>query len=120
MRSSAPTRADVSAGATVAPRRRPQIVVDSGAREAHLTRSTATRGNAMTNYKLTISQLLADPAVSYWLKAAVEALMRRDPVDSVTDANHLANLMQERAKQHYKESMPYKSACRRLHERWAS
>lgn len=43
-----------------------------------------------------LAALMDDPAVSYWLKGAVRALMERDPVDAANDADVLAKIMGER------------------------
>jgi hypothetical protein len=41
-------------------------------------------------------QIRTDPSVSYWLKAALEALDERDPVDAYNDAQALARVQQVR------------------------
>lgn len=43
-----------------------------------------------------IEAVLADPATSEWLKAAIETLVDRDPVDALNDALVLASLFDER------------------------
>lgn len=43
-----------------------------------------------------IEEVLADPATSYWLKAAIQSLANRDPVDALNDALVLAALLEER------------------------
>ncbi len=43
-----------------------------------------------------IERTLADPSTSYWLAAAIRALMQRDPLDAAIDAQHLADLMAAR------------------------
>jgi hypothetical protein len=40
-----------------------------------------------------ISEVLADAATSYWLKAALRDALRRDPVDALNDALLLAALL---------------------------
>ena len=41
-------------------------------------------------------QIRTDPSVSYWLKAAIEALDKRDPVDAYNDAQSLARVQEMR------------------------
>jgi len=41
-------------------------------------------------------EVLADPAASEWLKAALEGALTRDPVDALNDALLLAGLLEER------------------------
>lgn len=49
-----------------------------------------------TNYQR-IRRIVADaPGASYWLKAAVEALDKRDPVDALNDAEELLAVAQAR------------------------
>ncbi len=51
----------------------------------------------------TVDELLDDPSVSYWLKNALIAALKRDPVDALNDArllaealeNHLENILNE-------------------------
>ena len=43
-----------------------------------------------------INAVLMDPAISYWLKDAVQALIQRDPVDALSEAYTLATLMLQR------------------------
>lgn len=43
------------------------------------------------------ADLLANPAVSYWLKQAIHDLNGRDPLDAARDAELLAILMRKRA-----------------------
>ena len=40
--------------------------------------------------------ILADPAASYWLKEAIRALLSRDALDAVHDAELLAKLFSAR------------------------
>ncbi len=51
--------------------------------------------NSMT-YEQHKFQIRTDPSVSYWLKAALEALDERDPVDALNDAQVLAKVQQTR------------------------
>jgi hypothetical protein len=46
-----------------------------------------------------IPDVLADPAVSDWLKAALIAALRRDPVDALNDALVLAALLDARLRE---------------------
>jgi hypothetical protein len=41
-------------------------------------------------------QIRTDPSASYWLKAALEALDKRDPVDAYNDAQALARAQETR------------------------
>jgi len=40
-----------------------------------------------------IEQILADPAASDWLKAALQSALSRDPVDAANDAEVLAKVL---------------------------
>lgn len=40
-----------------------------------------------------VAMVLADPAVSYWLKDALRRALRRDPVDAYYDAKLLVELL---------------------------
>jgi hypothetical protein len=40
-----------------------------------------------------IDEVLADPAASYWLKAALCSALRRDPVDAANDSETLTRLL---------------------------
>lgn len=53
----------------------------------------------MRTYAGMFRELQNDPSVSYWLKDALHALDKRDPVDAVCDAELLANVMGQRAKE---------------------
>ena len=48
-----------------------------------------------------ICRTLNDPAVSDWLKRAIEDLILRDPVDAANDTEFLAKLMSDRAQLSY-------------------
>lgn len=48
--------------------------------------------------RITIDQVLADPAASFWLKDALRSAMERDPVDAANDAEVLAKLLAERCR----------------------
>ena len=43
--------------------------------------------------------IVADPAATYWLRGAMAALEKRDPIDALKDAETLALLAQLRAKE---------------------
>lgn len=47
----------------------------------------------------TIEQILADPAASDWLKAALYTALSRDPVDAANDAEVLAKVLDHRCRQ---------------------
>jgi hypothetical protein len=46
-----------------------------------------------------IDGVLADPAASYWLKAALHSALSRDPVDAAHDSEILARLLERRCQQ---------------------
>jgi len=46
-----------------------------------------------------IDQVLADPAVSFWLKDSLVAALSRDPVDAANDADVLVRLLSERCRE---------------------
>ena len=50
--------------------------------------------------KLAIDRVFHDPASSYWLIQAIEALLQRDPLDAAIDAQVLADLMAKRQHDH--------------------
>lgn len=43
-----------------------------------------------------IEKVMDSPAASYWLKSALEDALKRDPVDSLNDAEYLVDLLSER------------------------
>jgi hypothetical protein len=43
-----------------------------------------------------VQDILADPAVSTWLKTALRESLERDPVDALNDALLLASMLEER------------------------
>jgi hypothetical protein len=43
-----------------------------------------------------IEEVLADPAASFWLKAALRSSLCRDPVDAAHDSDILARLLGRR------------------------
>ena len=45
----------------------------------------------------TIEEVLADPAASCWMKAALRSALDRDPVDAANDADCLSSLLEARA-----------------------
>ena len=45
-----------------------------------------------------IEQVLADPAASFWLKAALRSSLSRDPVDAANDSDILARLLEQRCR----------------------
>ena len=53
----------------------------------------------MTGYLETRAAIIADPSATYWLRDAIAALDKRDPIDALKDAETLALLEQLRAKE---------------------
>lgn len=53
----------------------------------------------MKSYEQRKNELLASHATSDWLKRAVLALHKRDPLDAEYDADALADLMNRRARE---------------------
>lgn len=49
--------------------------------------------------KEVLNQIKADPAASYWLKNAAEALSQRDPVDAALDVDILLSYCDVRMKE---------------------
>jgi hypothetical protein len=47
---------------------------------------------------VTIEEILADPAASLWLKAALRSALSRDPVDAANDADVLARVLNDRCR----------------------
>jgi hypothetical protein len=45
-----------------------------------------------------IDEVLADPAVSFWLQAALRSALSRDPVDAANDSETLARLLERRCR----------------------
>jgi hypothetical protein len=43
-----------------------------------------------------VEDILSDPAVSTWLKAALRESLERDPVDALNDVLLLASLLEDR------------------------
>jgi hypothetical protein len=48
---------------------------------------------------LEIEEVLADPAASFWLKAALRSALSRDPVDAAHDSEVLARLLEQRCRE---------------------
>jgi hypothetical protein len=46
-----------------------------------------------------IDEVLADPAASFWLKAALHSALSRDPVDAANDSEILARLLERRCRE---------------------
>jgi len=46
-----------------------------------------------------IDEVLADPAASFWLKAALRSALSRDPVDAANDSEFLARLLERRCRE---------------------
>jgi hypothetical protein len=53
----------------------------------------------------TSDQILADPAASFWIKDALRAALRRDPVDAANDAQVLAQVLDARCEETLKASL---------------
>ena len=51
------------------------------------------------SYQILRDNLLANQSVSYWLKDAIRAADRRDPIDAANDADTLARIMEQRAQE---------------------
>lgn len=51
-----------------------------------------------------IEQILADPAASGWLKAALHTALSRDPVDAANDAEVLARVLDRWCRQILEQS----------------
>ncbi|OYZ15831.1 MAG: hypothetical protein B7Y35_07180 [Sphingomonadales bacterium 28-64-96] len=54
------------------------------------------RNDALVRADRRIEDALFDPAASDWLKAALRAQLRRDPIDAVADAAMLQQLLAAR------------------------
>lgn len=52
----------------------------------------------------TIDEILADPASSLWLKAALRSALSRDPVDAANDAEVLARVLNDHCRHLLEES----------------
>lgn len=52
-----------------------------------------------TGYLEARAAIISDPSASYWLREAMAALEKRDPLDALKDAETLALLEQLRAKE---------------------
>ena len=46
-----------------------------------------------------IEEVFADPAASFWLKAALRSALSRDPVDAAHDSEVLARLLERRCRE---------------------
>jgi hypothetical protein len=51
-----------------------------------------------TNDLPTIEAVLEDPAASFWLKAALQSALPRDPVDAANESELLARLLDRRCR----------------------
>lgn len=49
--------------------------------------------------KLKLSDVLLSPESSFWIKDAIRALEKRDPVDAANDARLLARLFSDRVEE---------------------
>ena len=48
------------------------------------------------NFQMKVANIMRDPAASDWLKVAITALSRRDPVDAVDDVAILGEICEAR------------------------
>lgn len=55
------------------------------------------RPPVVRSYQDRIASLISAPGTSYWIKNAINDLMRRDPIDAARDASLLAALFEQRA-----------------------
>lgn len=46
--------------------------------------------------QIDVGVILADPSVSYWLKAAIKSSLQRDPVDALGDAETLCEVLRQK------------------------
>jgi len=53
----------------------------------------------MEEWKEQALELLCNPTIRFWVKAAIRDLLKRDPVDAAVDAKIVFELMDKRAKQ---------------------
>ena len=53
-----------------------------------------------------IEDVLQDPAVTYWLKRALESSLQRDPVDALRDAEFLVALLAARCDRTQHQAQP--------------
>lgn len=52
----------------------------------------------------TIDEILADPAASFWLKAALRSALSRDPVDAANDADVLSQVLNDHCRHFLEKS----------------
>lgn len=64
-----------------------------------VTNSAGESPGPQTGYLEVRAAVIADASVSYWLRAAMAALEKRDPLDALKDAELLALLAQLRAQE---------------------
>lgn len=65
-----------------------------------------------TGFNQQLAAIKIDPASSYWIKGAVDALLRRDPVDALCDVQALLALCQARVEWAHRTRAPYTVALR--------
>jgi len=58
---------------------------------------------------MTLKEILADPAISCWLKDAIKAAYERDPLDALHDARHLLKMLGDRYTQIVNRELGYRS-----------
>ncbi len=65
---------------------------------------------------MTVNEILSDPCASNWLKDAVRAALKRDPVDAVNDAEALVEVLSDRLDAVVKRNAPRCADCGELGE----
>jgi len=60
--------------------------------------TTSTQAADLALADKAIAQALRSPCTSFWLSAAIDALLDRDPVDAASDAAQLFALFEARVK----------------------
>jgi len=48
-----------------------------------------------------VEEVLADPAISAWLRAALEAAVQRDPIDALNDSLLLTEVLDQRLRERF-------------------
>lgn len=61
----------------------------------------------------TITQVLADPAASFWIKQTLTSALSRDPVDAANDADLVARLLDKRCREAFDEPLSTAQATER-------
>ena len=58
----------------------------------------------MSDWEERVEKIRQNPADSYWLKAAVEACLERDPVKAINDVEFLWHILDEKLEEMLKSS----------------